>query len=109
MITHQQAKQRVKLGFVIHLAVYVAVVAGLMALNFTRNPEKLWSVWVALGWGGGVVLHGLSVIVNEKSRERIIQRKLARMERRAHSQPLAKRGTGEIECLDETATTSDRC
>ena len=49
MITHQQAEKRVIVGFAIHFAVYVIVVAGLAALNFSRNPDHLWFLWVAAG------------------------------------------------------------
>jgi hypothetical protein len=82
MITHQQAEERVQVGFFIHLAAYVLVVGGLIALNFTRNPDKLWSIWVACGWGLGVILHGAGVFLIPRSRERAIQRTMERVERR---------------------------
>ena len=82
MITHDQAEDRVKLGFFIHLAVYVAVVGGLMALNFTRSPEKMWSVWVACGWGIGVAAHGAAIFMSPVARERAIQRTQERVQRR---------------------------
>ncbi len=48
-------------GFYIHLAVFVPVCAGLIAMNTIRQPDKLWSYWVFLGWGAGVGLHAFKV------------------------------------------------
>ena len=48
-------------GFWIHLSVFVLVNAGLVTLNLVRSPEKLWSRWVLLGWGAGILLHGFLV------------------------------------------------
>jgi transcriptional regulator with XRE-family HTH domain len=48
-------------GFYIHLAQYVVIVAALAALNLIVSPRYLWVVWVAAGWGLGVLIHGLRV------------------------------------------------
>jgi transcriptional regulator with XRE-family HTH domain len=48
-------------GFYVHLARYVAVVLLLTAINVFTSPNRWWVQWVILGWGVGVVLHGLSV------------------------------------------------
>lgn len=85
MATRQQAEQRMQLGFFIHAAVYVAVVGGLVAMNFTRNPDKLWSLWVAGGWGLGVGFHALGVFVNTRVHERAVQRTMSRLDRRSQS------------------------
>ena len=50
--------RRIK-GFYIHLFQFVAVVAVLAAINVITHPRYLWVGWVALGWGSGVLLHGL--------------------------------------------------
>lgn len=44
-----------------HLTVFLFVILGLFALNYTRNPTHLWSAWVAFGWGIGIVCHALKV------------------------------------------------
>jgi 2TM domain len=45
-------------GFYIHLGVFALVLAGLLILNsLTGGPW--WVVWVFLGWGAGVLAHGL--------------------------------------------------
>lgn len=59
MVTRAEAARRVGLGFGIHAGVYVAVVGGLAWLNLVRRPEKLWVLWVAGGWGLGVLLHAV--------------------------------------------------
>ena len=46
-------------GYYIHLAVYVAVNAMLVAINLTLTPERLWFRWPLLGWGVGVVAHAV--------------------------------------------------
>lgn len=48
-------------GFYTHLLEYVLVTTGLFVYNFFVSPDNLWSKWVALGWGIGVVSHGLNV------------------------------------------------
>jgi predicted membrane channel-forming protein YqfA (hemolysin III family) len=82
MITHEQAEQRVKLGFFIHLGIFVAVTGGLVAMNLIRRPEQLWSAWVVLGWGLGICLHAFGVFANAHSRERMVQRTMQRVNQR---------------------------
>jgi hypothetical protein len=81
MMTHQPAGERVRLGFWIHLAAYVIVVSGLAALNYSRNPDHLWVLWVAGGWGLGIVAHAFGVFY-DWGRARLIHRAEARMDRR---------------------------
>jgi len=47
-------------GFYVHLAIYLIVNAGLAGLNLVAGPPH-WFVWPALGWGIGLLAHGLSV------------------------------------------------
>ena len=84
MATHQEAEHVVKRGFVIHLAVYVIVVGGLVILNVSRNPHHLWSLWVVGGWGLGVAFHAFQLFVNPAGRECMISRTMNRLERREH-------------------------
>jgi transcriptional regulator with XRE-family HTH domain len=48
-------------GFYVHLAQYVVIVGGLAIVNLVTFPGYLWVGWVAMGWGIGVVAHGLRV------------------------------------------------
>jgi len=51
---------RVIMGFYIHLTVYALVVALLAAIN-AMTAAPWWAQWPALGWGIGILAHGLAV------------------------------------------------
>jgi bacteriorhodopsin len=68
-----------KLGFYIHLAVYVVVNAILVAINLSTSTEHLWFKWPLAGWGIGVFAHGLIVLGMTKGRlvrQRMIEREM---------------------------------
>lgn len=48
-------------GFYGHLAQYVIVISGLTILNLFTSPKYFWAIWPAMGWGMGVLFHGMSV------------------------------------------------
>jgi transcriptional regulator with XRE-family HTH domain len=48
-------------GFYIHLAQYGIVIAFLTIVNLMTSRHYYWVIWVALGWGVGVLFHGLRV------------------------------------------------
>ena len=48
-------------GFYIHLAQYLVAMLILGAINLAVSPHYPWVVWPVLGWGVGVVAHGLGV------------------------------------------------
>ncbi len=48
-------------GFYGNLTSYLVVNTGLMILNLITSPDRLWFIYPLLGWGIGVVLHGMSV------------------------------------------------
>jgi hypothetical protein len=81
MATHLDAEKRVEMGFWIHLAAYVLVVGALAILNFNRNPDNLWVLWVAGGWGIGIVAHA-AAFLSPQLRERMVERTTERMGRR---------------------------
>lgn len=80
MITHEQAETRVERGFWTHLACYIIVIAGLAVLNLTRNPDKLWVLWVAGGWGIGIAAHA-AAFFSPQGRENLIQKRMDLTER----------------------------
>ena len=82
MVTHTEAESRVKLVLWIHIGVYLLAITGMSVLNYTQTPHKLWAVWVALGWGSGVILHFLLGFFSQP-RERASRRTMARMNRRS--------------------------
>ncbi len=47
-------------GFRIHFFAYVLVNALLIAINLLLTPHTLWFYWPLLGWGIGIVAHGLA-------------------------------------------------
>lgn len=62
---YKRAQKRVaaKLGFYIHLTVYLIVGIGLISVNLNSASEYLWVKWPLIGWGIGILLHALSVFV----------------------------------------------
>lgn len=46
-------------GFYAHLTTYVIVIIGLCIINFFTSPHYIWVRWPALGWGIGILSHGL--------------------------------------------------
>ena len=46
-------------AFYSHLITYVVVIILLFIINFISNPDYIWAVWPALGWGIGIISHGL--------------------------------------------------
>lgn len=80
---YEAARRRVeaKLGFYIHLVVYLAVNTLLVALNLMYSPQYLWFFWPLFGWGIGICFHALGIFVfpsGSPVKERMIQRELER-------------------------------
>ena len=48
-----------RMGWYIHALVYLAVNTGLAALAISHG--RAWAIYPALGWGLGLLLHGLGV------------------------------------------------
>jgi len=48
-------------GFYIHLFIFAVVMAGLTLVNAAVGGPW-WVLWVLLGWGVGVLAHGLTVL-----------------------------------------------
>src|SRR5882757_7004644 len=48
-------------GFYIHLAQYVVVIGFLAIVNLAASRQYFWVIWPALGWGIGILFHGLRV------------------------------------------------
>ncbi len=48
-------------AFYINLWSYLIVMGFLLAINLLTDPSYIWVVWPALGWGIGVLMHGLTV------------------------------------------------
>jgi hypothetical protein len=50
-------------GFLIHLCVFVVVMAGLAAINLTRNPSHPWFLWVFIAWGIALAVHDVILLI----------------------------------------------
>ena len=53
------AKVKTIKRFYSSLISYVAVISLLFVINFVTDPGYIWAWWPALGWGIGIVCHGL--------------------------------------------------
>jgi hypothetical protein len=60
---YKEARNRARRlrGFYVHALVFVLVNLGFFAVNFLTTPGKWWFGWPTLGWGIGLMAHGLSV------------------------------------------------
>ncbi len=58
---YQRAKKQVEeiKGFYGHLVSYLAVNAFLLFINLKFSPQELWFLWPLMGWGLGLLLHGM--------------------------------------------------
>jgi hypothetical protein len=66
-------------AFYRHAMIYVVANVLLAVLNLLKSPDHPWFPWVILGWGIGVLAHGLNVYSYRwlgSRREQMIQRKL---------------------------------
>ena len=52
-------RARAKLGFYTHAFVYTLVISGLALLSLGQG--RAWAVWPAVGWGFGLLMHGVGV------------------------------------------------
>ena len=60
---YQKAKKRVDeiKGFYGNLTAYIVVNIFFVVINLMTSPDHLWFYWPMLGWGIGVIFHGLRV------------------------------------------------
>jgi nitrate reductase gamma subunit len=88
-VTYNDAKRYVerKIGFFIHLAVYVIVNSGLLFVNLLHDHRTLWAIAPLLGWGIGLLFHGLAVFLYSPGatwKQRMIEKEL---NKHNHTQP----------------------
>lgn len=62
-IEEEEAFQHVRRlkRFYLHLMQYIAVVSVIAVINYFVSSHYMWVVWMAIGWGSGVLIHGLTV------------------------------------------------
>ncbi|RYF31944.1 MAG: 2TM domain-containing protein [Comamonadaceae bacterium] len=86
-------RARAKLGWYSHAAVYLVVNAGLIALSLAHGGR--WAIFPLLGWGVGLLFHGLSVWMFQPGGElmtRMVDRERARLASNAGSANSAHNG-----------------
>lgn len=79
-----QARRRAgaKLGFLIHLTVFIAVNTGLFLINQWQGGPR-WYGFPLSGWGLGLAIHGLVTLLTLSGlRQSMVERELARLRRR---------------------------
>jgi hypothetical protein len=66
---YKLARKRVqdKKDFLGHMMVYLVVNAMLVAIWAITSRGYPWFIWPMLGWGVGLVFHGLSVFVFDRT------------------------------------------
>lgn len=73
-----------KLGWYVHATVYVLVNLFLFAMSTYAFGTRRWSLGPLLGWGLGLVLHGVSVFMlasGSNLRERLVQKEREKLRR----------------------------
>jgi hypothetical protein len=78
---YQKAKKRVeaKVGFYIHLSVYIAVNIVLVIINLRTSPEYIWFKWPLIGWSIGLFFHAMGVFVfpgKSAKKEQMIEKEM---------------------------------
>ncbi|WP_220100168.1 2TM domain-containing protein [Alteromonas antoniana] len=48
-------------AFYTHLMVFVVSTALMFVVNLMVSPWYLWAVWALVGWGFGIMVHGIAV------------------------------------------------
>ncbi len=78
-LANARLRANARLSLMIHLAVYVVVNALLIVINLLTSTEYLWFWWPLLGWGIGLALHALAIVLIPKllgKRQRMIDDEL---------------------------------
>ncbi len=59
---YKNATKRVKeiKGFYSNLVSYILVNLFLVFINLTYSPDKIWFIFPMIGWGIGLLIHGLT-------------------------------------------------
>ena len=65
---YKRAKGRAvaKFGFYTHLIIYMAVGMALVFINLSSSTDYYWVKWPLMGWGIGVLMHGMRVFFYPK-------------------------------------------
>ena len=81
--TNAKRKVEARMSFFTHLAVYLVVMTLLTILNVTVAGDYFWAKWPMIGWGSGVIVHGLRTFAfDSKSslKERLIEKEMQKID-----------------------------
>ena len=76
---YKKAEKRVeeKIGFYIHLSIYIAVNILLIIINLFTSSHYLWFKWPLIGWGIGVFFHALGIyFLSGQIKEQMIEKEM---------------------------------
>ena len=77
--TNAKRKFETRMSFYTHLAVYLVVITMLTILNLTVAGDYFWAIWPMIGWGSGLIIHGLFTFVFDSPsslKERLIEKEM---------------------------------
>jgi hypothetical protein len=78
-----ERRVRARFGFWTHAFTYLVVNSCLVAVNLLTTPHIFWSVFPILGWGVGLLAHGVSVYAWLSGfRERAVDAEMQRLRQR---------------------------
>ena len=78
-----------KLGWYVHALVYLVVNGAMFAASVYGLRQRPWTIVPAMGWGLGLVLHGVAVCVlgaGSNLREGMVQKERERLQRQQQDQ-----------------------
>ena len=69
-----------KVGFYVHLMIYIVINAGLWALWYFTAPDQFpWPAFVTIFWGIGVVSHAIGTFFSHRYTDSLAEREYQRM------------------------------
>lgn len=71
-----------KIGFTIHLAVFLTVNTGMILFNLLLVPGRIWAFWPLFGWGIGLLFHAFAVFLHAPGaawKQRMIENELKKI------------------------------
>ena len=60
----QMSNRQQRKGFKSHLFAFLAINGFLVLLNLVVSPGYFWAIYPILGWGLGLLLHGMKVYIS---------------------------------------------
>lgn len=88
-------RANVKLGFYIHLTVFMTVNLLMLSINLLTTPNFFWAAFPFLGWGIGLALHGLGIFVFGDAKNKLVANEINRLQP-AETETVFREGYSEI-------------